>query len=98
MATVLPTAFHVSVVDTAPIAGQKPGTSGLRKQTRTFMAGHYLHNFVQSTFDVLPAAELAGSTLVVSGDGRCGGVWGRAGAGIPVGARESQDARWASPV
>ncbi len=39
-------------------------------QTRVFMEGHYLHNFVQSTFDSLPAAELKGSTLVVSGDGR----------------------------
>jgi phosphoglucomutase len=29
-----------------------------------------LHNFVQSIFDVLPAAEVAGATLVVSGDGR----------------------------
>lgn len=29
-----------------------------------------LHNFVQSIFNVLPASEIAGSTLVVSGDGR----------------------------
>ena len=64
--------FAASAVATTPFAGQKPGTSGLRKQTKTFMAGHYLHNFVQSTFDVLPAEELTGSTLVVSGDGRCG--------------------------
>src|SRR3546814_19373114 len=27
----------VSIVETAPIEGQKPGTSGLRKQTRVFM-------------------------------------------------------------
>ncbi len=44
--------------------------ASLATQTRVFMEGHYLHNFVQSTFDSLPAAELLGSTLVVSGDGR----------------------------
>ena len=40
----------------------------MRKKTKVFMSGLYLHNFVQATFDVLP--DLAGSTLVVSGDGR----------------------------
>lgn len=64
--------FVVNNLATVPIAGQKPGTSGLRKQTKVFMGGLYLHNFVQSTFDSLPAAELRGSTLVVSGDGRYG--------------------------
>lgn len=59
-----------SVLKTAPIDGQKPGTSGLRKKTKVFMNGLYLHNFVQSIFDVLPKNELKGSTLVVSGDGR----------------------------
>jgi phosphoglucomutase len=31
---------------------------------------HYLGNFVQCIFDSLPASELTGSTLVLSGDGR----------------------------
>jgi phosphoglucomutase len=60
----------VSTITTAPIAGQKPGTSGLRKKTKVFMQGHYLHNFVQSVFDVLPKDEVKGCTMVVSGDGR----------------------------
>ena len=29
--------FAVTLRETAPIEGQKPGTSGLRKKTRTFM-------------------------------------------------------------
>jgi phosphoglucomutase len=63
-------AFHAKVVATAPFDGQKPGTSGLRKKTKQFMEGLYLHNFVQATFDSLPAEGVRGSTIVVSGDGR----------------------------
>jgi phosphoglucomutase len=58
--------------DTAPIPGQKPGTSGLRKKTKVFMEGNYLHNFVQSVFNACKedGVPLEGGTLVVSGDGR----------------------------
>lgn len=52
---------------TQPIAGQKPGTSGLRKKTPVFMSPHYLENFVQAIFDVVGAA---GKTFVLGGDGR----------------------------
>jgi phosphoglucomutase len=62
--------LKVSAVKTTPIKDQKPGTSGLRKKTKTFMEGHYLHNFVQSVFDALPTKDVQGGTLVVSGDGR----------------------------
>ncbi len=61
------------VISTAPIAGQKPGTSGLRKKTRTFMEQRYLENFIQSTLDVVRedcGGSLAGKRLVVGGDGR----------------------------
>jgi phosphoglucomutase len=58
---------HVSTVATAPIAGQKPGTSGLRKKTPVFMGRHYLENFVQAIFDVV---GVAGKTFVLGGDGR----------------------------
>lgn len=62
----------VESLATAPIDGQKPGTSGLRKKTRVWMEGNYLHNFIQATFDALAqeGVKVAGGTLVVSGDGR----------------------------
>merc|ERR1719188_2756888 len=63
---------EVEVVKTSPIPGQKPGTSGLRKKTKEFMAFPYLHNYVQSVFNTLKDMHVPveGGTLVVSGDGR----------------------------
>ena len=55
-------------IKTAPIDGQKPGTSGLRKKTRVFMEPHYLENFVQSIWNGIGGAR--GKTFVVGGDGR----------------------------
>ena len=55
-------------IPTTPIAGQRPGTSGLRKQVVVFQQRHYLENFVQSVFDVID--DKAGATLVLGGDGR----------------------------
>jgi phosphoglucomutase len=57
----------IRIIPTQPIAGQKPGTSGLRKKTPVFMGAHYLENFVQCIFDVVGAA---GKTFVLGGDGR----------------------------
>ncbi len=55
-------------VETQPIAGQKPGTSGLRKKVQVFQSRHYVENFVQAVFDSLEGK--AGQTLVLGGDGR----------------------------
>ncbi len=58
---------------TTPFAGQKPGTSGLRKKVRVFQQANYAENFIQSVFDSAgPAsgATATGATLVVGGDGR----------------------------
>uniref|UniRef100_A0A023FXQ8 phosphoglucomutase (alpha-D-glucose-1,6-bisphosphate-dependent) n=1 Tax=Amblyomma parvum TaxID=251391 RepID=A0A023FXQ8_AMBPA len=59
----------VEVVQTTPFEGQKPGTSGLRKPTRTFMQPNYTENFVQAIFDSI-GPDLQGCMLVVGGDGR----------------------------
>ena len=58
----------VQTVETTPIAGMKPGTSGLRKRTRVFMQRSYLENYVQSIFNAIDG--LAGKTLIIGGDGR----------------------------
>jgi phosphoglucomutase len=61
-----------SKVVTVPIPDQKPGTSGLRKKTKVFMEGSYLHNFVQATLSTVKSsgADMADKTLVIGGDGR----------------------------
>jgi phosphoglucomutase len=55
-------------IPVTPFAGQKPGTSGLRKKTRVFMQDHYLACFVQAIFGAIGGG--AGKTFVVGGDGR----------------------------
>ncbi len=60
--------MEIATVRTAPIAGQKPGTSGLRKKTRVFMETHFLENYVQAIFDGIGGVE--GKSLVIGGDGR----------------------------
>ncbi len=68
----------IQTLSTHVFAGQRPGTSGLRKKVTVFMQPMYLENFVQALFDVLNgvAADgsvgtaLHGQTLVLGGDGR----------------------------
>ncbi len=60
--------MHIQNLSTQPFDGQKPGTSGLRKQVQVFQQAHYLENFVQSIFDTLEGYQ--GQTLVLGGDGR----------------------------
>ena len=60
--------MQIRSVSTRPFAGQRPGTSGLRKKVTVFQQPGYLENFVQSIFDALD--DFAGRTLVVGGDGR----------------------------
>ncbi len=59
---------NVIVVSSQPFAGQKPGTSGLRKKVAVFRQPNYLENFVQAIFDTLSGQQ--GQTLVLGGDGR----------------------------
>jgi len=65
----------IQIVPTKPFAGQRPGTSGLRKKVSVFTQAHYLENFVQALLDVLNASgagaqALTGQMLVMGGDGR----------------------------
>lgn len=60
--------MSIKTLVTQPFAGQKPGTSGLRKQVTVFQQPGYLENFVQSIFDAVDGIK--GSSLVVGGDGR----------------------------
>ena len=60
--------MNVLTVATQPIAGQRPGTSGLRKKVVVFQQPGYLENFVQAIFDSLDGFK--GQTLVLGGDGR----------------------------
>jgi phosphoglucomutase len=60
--------MNVITTPTAPIAGQRPGTSGLRKKVAVFRQPGYLENFVQAIFDALEGFR--GQTLVLGGDGR----------------------------
>ena len=64
--------LNVSNVATIAFDDQKPGTSGLRKKTKRFQQGLYLHNFVQATFNALVASgvDVSDGALLIGGDGR----------------------------
>ncbi|WP_296947337.1 alpha-D-glucose phosphate-specific phosphoglucomutase [uncultured Massilia sp.] len=61
----------IQTIATTPFAGQKPGTSGLRKKVTEFQQPGYLENFVEAIFLTVGGPDgLAGRTLVLGGDGR----------------------------
>jgi phosphoglucomutase len=65
--------LKITTVSVKPFAGQRPGTSGLRKKTKEFMQPGYVEAFVQSVFNAMRGSvsgDFSKSTLVVGGDGR----------------------------
>jgi phosphoglucomutase len=58
----------IQTIATTPFAGQRPGTSGLRKKVTEFQQPGYLENFVEAIF--LTLGDCTGRTLVLGGDGR----------------------------
>ena len=65
--------MNILRVPVTPFAGQRPGTSGLRKKVAVFREPGYVEAFVQSLFDALPEAvggAVDGQTLALGGDGR----------------------------
>jgi phosphoglucomutase len=75
-----PSATSSSLVEvpTSPIAGMKPGTSGLRKKVEVWQGKdeasnkYYVQNFIQSLLDTAKAnsSGKVPKTLIVAGDGR----------------------------
>jgi phosphoglucomutase len=60
--------MQIRDIPTAPITGQKAGTSGLRRKTRDFMVPLFLENYVQAIVDGTGGSD--GKTYVLGGDGR----------------------------
>ncbi len=60
----------IQTLPTTPFAGQRPGTSGLRKKVTEFQQPGYLENFVEAIFQTIKGAMGEGCALVVGGDGR----------------------------
>jgi phosphoglucomutase len=61
--------ISISTVQTNVYAGQKPGTSGLRKKVTVFQQEHYAENFITAILLAIPEG-VEGSFLVIGGDGR----------------------------
>jgi len=71
------TASLIKEVETTPIEGMRPGTSGLRKKVEVWQGvdeanKHYVENFIQSLIDTAIESNdgKALDTLIVAGDGR----------------------------
>ncbi|KAG5446430.1 Phosphoglucomutase-1 [Clonorchis sinensis] len=65
--------YEIITKHTTPFTDQKPGTSGLRKPTKTFQQRYYTENFIQATLNAALKNSILGTApvrLVVGGDGR----------------------------
>jgi len=63
--------MNIETISTTPYDDQKPGTSGLRKNTQVFLTKpYYTENFIQSILNGIGESQRDGCTLIVGGDGR----------------------------
>lgn len=61
-------AVSMITIQTSPIAGQKSGTSGLRRKTRDWMASQFLENYTQCIINAIQGAD--DKRFIIGGDGR----------------------------
>ncbi|CRH00367.1 hypothetical protein PRELSG_1001800 [Plasmodium relictum] len=59
-----------TIIKTNPYDDQKFGPYGLRKETKIFMKHNYLHNIIQSLFNIIDKETLRRDILLISSDGR----------------------------
>lgn len=63
--------MQTTIISTKPFTDQKPGTSGLRKPTKTFeFQENYTENFIASILKTKTLSSAENATLIVGGDGR----------------------------
>lgn len=66
--------MNVKEILTTPFDNQKPGTGGIRKQTKVFVQPHFLENFIQSALNVRIENGDVLNSWVIGGDGRYPGL------------------------
>ena len=66
--------MNILKISTVAFDDQKPGTGGLRKQSKVFMQKNYIENFIQAVMIVKKNKNPNLSSWVIGGDGRYPGM------------------------
>ena len=61
-------AVSMITIQTSPVAGQKSGTSGLRRKTRDWMDPQFLENYTQCIINAIQGADDKSLSLVAMAD------------------------------
>lgn len=62
--------MNILKIKTKAFTDQKPGTGGLRKETKIFMSENYIENFIQSSLNVKKKLTGEINSWTIGGDGR----------------------------